>query len=90
MMITLEKLKVYDKYAGDIDHLQRMNNDYDKKLMIDDDWFLISEFIQDIGLIKRKLTSKEYEKNVSEKITKYVENEITISKLKNLSQKYYH
>ena len=88
-MITLEKLKLYDKYAGDIDHLQRVDNKYEKKLIEDDDWLLISELIQDIGLIKRKLTSENYEKTVMEKMPKYLDDRITISELEKLSEKYF-
>ena len=65
-MITIEKLNIYNRYGGDVDCLQRGGNDHEKQLFANRDWSLINNFLQDIELISKKLTSEEYTKRTLE------------------------
>ncbi|AUC15909.1 hypothetical protein BTO06_12435 [Tenacibaculum sp. SZ-18] len=59
-MLTIEKIKIYNKFGGDIDGLTRVGKSTEKNLISDNDWSLIDEFEQDIKLISDRLVSKEY------------------------------
>jgi hypothetical protein len=59
-MITIEKIKIYNKFGGDIDGFSRGGKTSEENLFDDNDWSLIDEFEQDIKLISDRLVSKEY------------------------------
>ena len=59
-MITLPKLKIFNRFGGDPDHWTRSATAAQKTQISDDDWGDIETAIQDIILLKRGLTSKEY------------------------------
>lgn len=88
-MITLEKLKIYSKYGGDSDHLARVNNQRDRLIISDDDWVHIDGFITDIGLVEKKLTSRKFAEELTTRLNRLTDNEITIQELKKLSRKFY-
>ncbi len=62
-MITLKKLQIFKKYNGDPDGWLLLANENEKEAMNDGDWFQIKNFINDIRIIKKGLTSVEYAKN---------------------------
>ena len=59
-MITIEKIKIFDNYGGDIDGLARVGRDYEKKLFDNNDWSLIDNFYQEIELINKRLAAQTY------------------------------
>lgn len=68
-MITIQKLKVYEKYSGDEDHLTRMAIETELKLFDkNSDWFEIMNFKQDITMISQNLASEEYKKSSIERM----------------------
>jgi len=80
-MITVEKLKIFKKYQGDGDAFIRIGKKNEKRIMDYSDWRNIDELIQDIGLIKKKLASAEYEKSVSNKLRNYCESQSVMEEL---------
>lgn len=69
-VIDLSKLKIYHKYAGDIDGLLKIGKKSDLDTFgpyLDETWSKITSLIQDIELIEKGLVSKEYEeKSINE------------------------
>lgn len=59
-MITTEKLKIFDKYKGDIDAFARIGRETEKTVLTDNDWQLIDSFKQDIVLINKGLSSSDF------------------------------
>lgn len=59
-MITTEKLKIFDKYKGDIDAFARIGRETEKTVLTDNDWQLIDSFKQDIELINNGLSSSDF------------------------------
>ena len=47
-MITEDKIKIYKRYKGDIDSWARAGSKKEKLIMIDNDWYMIDGFIQDL------------------------------------------
>lgn len=75
-MITIEKLKVYEKYYGDEDHLARIALENEQELFEkNSDWFEIMNFKQDITIISQNLASEEYRKSSIERMKKLCDNE---------------
>ena len=52
-MITLDKLKIYKRYDGDIDTWVRSGKPEEKNIMDTNDWYLIDSIIQDLIIEKR-------------------------------------
>jgi hypothetical protein len=66
-VINIEKLKIYNSYGGDIDGICRNNRPIEKAVFgdsLDYTWSLITNKLQDIELISKRLVSYEYKKNV--------------------------
>lgn len=64
--INIKKLKIYNSYNGDIDGFCRNNRPTEKAVFgdsLDSSWTLISNKLQDIELISKRLTSYNYTKN---------------------------
>ncbi len=59
-MITTEKLKIFDKYKGDIDAFARIGRETEKKDFTDNDWQFIDSLKQDIELINKGLSSYDF------------------------------
>jgi hypothetical protein len=59
-MITLHKIKIFDRYGGNIDGLLRVGRDQEKMLFDNNDWSMLASFYQDIVLIKSGLVAQAY------------------------------
>lgn len=70
-MITIDKIKIFDSYGGDIDGFASVSRDSEKKLFDNNDWALIDSFYRDIELINKRLAVQTY---VEQTITKLKDN----------------
>lgn len=66
-MITLEKLKVFEKYGGDPDGLTRVGSEREKNILDEDDWHKIDVLTWKIYLVNADLASKEFKQRVKKK-----------------------
>lgn len=86
MIITLKMLKTFKIHDGDVDSLARasgLKTSHDG--MDDSHIFLISEMIQDLLLIRRKLVSKEYETGAMARIQASCENNEVVEVLRQMA-----
>jgi len=83
-MITQQKLEIYERYNGDNDLFARIGEKKEKELMRDD-WNLIENFIQDIGLINRLLASEDFIKAVKSNLQRNCDDDKTISQLQQMA-----
>ncbi|OJX28464.1 MAG: hypothetical protein BGO86_07595 [Chryseobacterium sp. 36-9] len=51
-MITINKVKIYSSYKGNIDGYARMTVNKEPEIS-DKEWFMIDSFIQDLLLVKK-------------------------------------
>lgn len=86
-MITIEKIKIYGRYYGDIDGWIRIGTDLEKSIINDIDWSLIEEFIQEIHLVKNGLAAKSFSSALDEKLIKTCYDERAINMLKEISER---
>lgn len=71
-MITLEKLKVFEKYGGDPDGLIRVGSEREKDILDEDGWHKIDVLTWEIYLVNAGLASKEFEQRVKNKMNELV------------------
>ena len=65
IMITIEKLKVYKNYDGDIDSWARSARKHEKAAIDNREWYLIDRLIQDLKLIDKGLAADSYANEVN-------------------------
>ena len=83
-MITLEQLKIYNRYDGDMDMWTRTGKSSEKKLMTSDDWYLIDNLIQDIAIAKNGPASEKVISNLKNRLSENCDNADTIKQLESL------
>ena len=84
-MITIKKLEEYEEYHGYYDgfYMQRVRNG--TNITNDDEWYLISNLIQDMRLVNKGITSKKFSDNLHNSLKENCNNQETISKLEQLA-----
>lgn len=58
-MVTLDKIRIYNKFQGDIDAWARLGSKKEKSIMNDSDWVLIDGLIQSMRMKTKGLASNE-------------------------------
>ena len=71
-MITLDKLKLYLKYDGDIDMWSRVNNNEEQQIISEEEWSQIQNLLQELYLIEIGKTSEAYESEIRTKLESIV------------------
>jgi hypothetical protein len=84
-MLTLNKLKIFQQYSGDLNAL-RQTDSADKDAITSHDWFVIGNLIQDIKLVNRGLASPSYAGRAEEELRNACDNETTISELRKMAE----
>lgn len=63
-MLTLEHLRIFHRYNGDIDSWARSGSKKENEIMSDEYWSLIDNFQQDMELIRNGIASKKFKMKV--------------------------
>ncbi|MEP6849316.1 MAG: hypothetical protein ABI999_10700 [Acidobacteriota bacterium] len=87
-MITVEKVKVFASWDGDIDMFTRAGRKWEKDLVSDDDWALIERILQDQIVIKRNLVSPERVVKAVERFKQVCENDEVVEMIGKLAEKF--
>jgi len=86
-MVTGGKVKIFERYDGDIDSWARSGSKKEKIFMTDDDWYMIDTLIQDLFLVEKGLASIEFNDTLNGKLKENCDGEETINQLKRLASK---
>lgn len=86
-MITLKKVKIFQKFNGDIDHFARIGKTQDKGEISDNDWALIDSLLQDLELVDKGLAADTFVKRLDERIKENLESEGVLQELKRMNKK---
>jgi hypothetical protein len=84
-MLTLEKLKVYRQFGGDIDGWARWSA-RDSSGMTDDDWSLIDELRQGLLLIESGQAAPEFQRSVEQRLLSVTPDKPSREMLRRLGQ----
>ncbi len=84
-MLTRQHLEIYKNYGGDGDMFVRLGSEEEKRILEYEDWRLIEDFLQDIDLVNKLLTSPEFANHLRERLANNCDGEETINALKKLA-----
>jgi hypothetical protein len=79
-MITPEKLAVYRKFGGDDDGWSRAGCPKGD-IFEDGDWYAIRNLLQEVGMLKLNLVSREYEKQIRQRLSEMTSDPNTVQAL---------
>jgi len=85
-MITREKLRIYEKFAGDIDGFARGSKPSEREFMTDQDWRLIGELLQGLAIVQSGLASGDFEARVRTRAVELAQDEDVYARLFQLSR----
>lgn len=83
-MITLEKLRTYQEFDGDIDGWARASKDKGDPCMTDADWYLINELLMGLTIIGTDLASSSFVREFEAKMRASTAGEATCAALRTL------
>lgn len=84
-MLTLEKLKVYESFRGDIDGLARSSIATNRSVMTDSDWYLIDELMMGLDSIASGLSSDGFIRQLEDRIIETTADDQTRIALRSLA-----
>ncbi|HYE36449.1 hypothetical protein [Methylocaldum sp.] len=85
-MLTLEKLKIYQQFNGDIDGWARSARPHDSSGMTDADWYLIDELLGSLHIIASGSASSQFAETVERKLRAAAADKSTREALRKLTQ----
>lgn len=81
-MITLEKLRTYQEFNGDIDGWARASKGKVKSFMADADWYLIDELLMGLTTVATGLASPSFVHEIETKLLAFTADEATRAALR--------
>jgi hypothetical protein len=85
-MITVEKIKIFLKYRGDLDAWARLSKKREAQIMTDSDWKLIDDCIQGIYLVKSGKASTDFEVKHKRKIEANISDDDALKMINQLAR----
>jgi len=67
-MLTVDKLRIYEQFDGDIDGWARTSSGQATTGMTDEDWYLIDELLMGLATIKTGVASASYAQQVEQRL----------------------
>jgi hypothetical protein len=76
-MLTLDKLRIYRRFDGDMDGWAQTATGHDASGIADDDWFLIEELRQGLALVATGQASQTYAASLESRLLDTTADEAT-------------
>lgn len=76
-MLTLDKLRIYEQFGGDIDAWARASRGQATSGMTDEDWHLIDELLMGLATLKTGMASPSYAQQVEQRLIASTSDEAT-------------
>ena len=86
-MITLDKLRIFNRYKGDLDMFVRTGRARDKQTISDDDRYLIDLLLQDATVLTRELGSAERNPQATKRIRENGESDDVVQQVHALARR---
>jgi hypothetical protein len=67
-MLTVDKLRIYEQFDGDIDGWARASRGQATTCMTDEDWYLIDELLMGLATVKTGAASPSYAQQVEQRL----------------------
>jgi hypothetical protein len=85
-MITPEKLRIYEKFRGDIDGFARGSKLSEREFITDQDWRLIDEILQSLSIVQSGFASADLEARARARTIEAAQDEDVRKRLFKLSE----
>lgn len=85
-MISQEKLRIYERFKGDIDGFSRGSKASERDAITDADWRLIDELLQSLTIVRSGSASGEFEAQVRKRLVDAAQDENVREQLFRLSE----
>lgn len=86
-MITLEKLKIFARYDGDVDMFGRAGRTGERELFPDSERHLVDRLIEDATVLDRNLGSEQRNAEALKRLQDNCEDEKVIDEIRRLARK---
>ena len=67
-MLTVDKLRIYEQFDGDIDAWARASRGQATTDMTDEDWYLIDELLMGLATVKTGVASPSYAQQLEQRL----------------------
>jgi len=67
-MLTVDKLRIYEQFDGDIDGWARASRGQTTTGMTDEDWYLIDELLMGLATVRTGAASPSYARQVEKRL----------------------
>jgi len=84
-MLTVDKLRIYEQFDGDIDGWARASRGQATTGMTDADWYLIDELLMGLATVKTGVASPSYAQQVEQRLLASTSDQATRSILHTLA-----
>jgi len=84
-VITAEKLRIHQRYKGDIDGWARTGDPLEKRAMTDQDWTDIDELLQRLALVKSVPVAESFRVATAKLLAERAPDPIVAEQLKTLA-----
>ena len=84
-MITVEKLRTYAEFNGDVDGWVRASLGQGGSFMTDADWYLIDELLMGLAIVATGLASPSFSRDIEEKVLASTADDATRAALRALA-----
>jgi hypothetical protein len=86
-VITLDKLKIFSRYKGDVDQFGRAGRTSEKQVLTNDEWGLIDMLLQDAVVINRNLGSEARTASAWRRLHENSEDDAVVTEIRRLAEK---
>ena len=84
-MLTIDKLKIYEQFGGDIDAWSRTSRDSASTEMMDEDWYLIDELLSALFAVRTGVASRSFSQQLDQQLLANTHDEATRDRLRTLA-----
>ena len=85
-MITVEKIRIYQRFCGDVDGFSRGGTESEIRAITDEEWHQIGQIVQRLSLIKTMPVTDGYKSETSQLISTWVSDESALAELNRLAE----
>ena len=78
-MLTVDKLRIYEQFDGDIDGWARASRGQATTGMTDEDWYLIDELLMGLATVKTGVASPSYAQQLEQRLLASTSDQATVA-----------
>jgi len=85
-LITDKMIDIYEWFSGDVDGYARLSKPEQRRIISDNDFFKLTDFLQSLKMINKNLASDTFKDNIYRELNLICENDLVIKRLENIAK----